>query len=93
MTTTMKLARCLAAGLCLAAFPAAAAETSSSLPAAKRPVAGSVSMAVRGEKPEGRKSRLKFRGPDGTCACTCASGGITEEQIRKAQETRERASS
>jgi hypothetical protein len=93
MMTKMKLGRWLAAGLCLAAFPAAAAQTSSSLPAAKRPVAGSVSMAVRGEKPAGQKARLRFRGPDGTCACTCASGGITEEQIRKAQEARERASS
>lgn len=93
MMTKMKVGRWLAASLCLAAFPAAAAETSSSLPGAKRPVAGTVSMAVRGERPPGQKSRLKFRGPDGTCACTCASGGITEEQIRKAQEERDRARS
>lgn len=91
--TKFKVGRWLAACLCLAAFPAGAAEPSSSTQSAKRPAAGSVTMSVRGENPEGRKSsRLKFRGPDGTCACTCASGGITEEQIRKAQEARERAS-
>lgn len=91
--TKIEVGRWLTACLCLAAFPAAAAETSSSPPAAKRPVAGSVSMTARGEKPEGGKSRLKYRGADGTCSCTCASGGITEEQIRKAQEARERTSS
>lgn len=40
-----------------------------------------------------RKSRrLRFRGPDGTCACDCASGGISEADIRKAEEARRSAS-
>ena len=39
-----------------------------------------------------RKSRLRFKTVDGTCACTCASGGISEEEIRKAHEARERGS-
>lgn len=91
--TKTKIGQWLAMCLCLATFPAVAAEPSSSSPSAKRPVAGSVTMAVRGEKPGSQKSRLKYRGADGTCACTCATGGITEEQIRKAQEARDRASS
>jgi hypothetical protein len=42
---------------------------------------------------EPRKShRLKFRGPDGTCACDCASGGITEADIRKAEAAHKSAS-
>lgn len=36
--------------------------------------------------------RLKFRGPDGTCACDCASGGISEADIRKSQEAHQSAS-
>jgi hypothetical protein len=93
--TRSEIGRCLAACLCLAALPAAAAETSSSSSpqAAKRPVAGSIGMAVRGERPVAQKSRLKYRGADGTCACSCASGGITEEGIRKAEEARGRAGS
>ncbi|MGE0355995.1 MAG: hypothetical protein AB7P08_03675 [Burkholderiales bacterium] len=38
-----------------------------------------------------KSSRLRFRSADGTCACTCASGGTSEDEIRKAQEARERA--
>lgn len=39
-----------------------------------------------------KKSRLRFRGKDGTCACDCASGGTSEAEIKKAQEAREQAS-
>jgi hypothetical protein len=91
--TKIEVGRWLAACLCLAAFPACAAEPTSSSQSAKRPVAGTVTMAVHGEKAEGSKARLKYRTKDGTCACTCASGGITEKEIREAQEARDRASS
>jgi hypothetical protein len=39
-----------------------------------------------------KSNRLKFRGPDGTCACDCASGGISEADIRKSEEARRSAS-
>lgn len=39
-----------------------------------------------------KKPRLKFKTADGVCACTCASGGKSEADIRKAQEARELAS-
>lgn len=52
---------------------------------------GSRKAAEGSGKQPPRSSRLKFRSADGTCACTCASGGTSEEDIRKAQEARERA--
>ena len=51
--------------------------------------------AVRPDSPQGaakpkpRPPRLKFRSSDGTCACTCASGGTSEADIQKAQEARD----
>jgi hypothetical protein len=35
-----------------------------------------------------KKSRLRFRTADGTCGCTCASGGTSEADIRKAEAAR-----
>ncbi len=35
-----------------------------------------------------KKPRLRFRDSDGTCACTCASGGTKEADIRRAEEAR-----
>ncbi len=32
--------------------------------------------------------RLRFRGPNGTCTCDCAAGGISEADIRKAEARR-----
>ena len=78
----------LAATQCLAsaAAPADAAQTAAA-------PAQSVPAATRASADKNvRKSRLKFRGKDGTCACDCASGGTSEAAIKKAQEVREQAS-
>ena len=64
-----------------------AAETKPALSLVDRP-AGTAQASVATTK----KSRLQFRTSDGTCACTCASGGIGEAAIQLAQESRERAS-
>lgn len=40
-------------------------------------------------KPDKTKSgRLRFRSADGTCACTCAKGGVSEADVRRAEELR-----
>ncbi len=57
--------------------------------AAARPVPLSSAQAQESPKPQPRTPRLKFRGSDGTCGCTCASGGTSEADIQKAQEARE----
>lgn len=41
--------------------------------------------AAKASVAQNRKSRLKFRTSDGTCACTCASGGISEATIQQAE--------
>lgn len=38
--------------------------------------------------PEVKPNRLRFRSASGTCACTCAKGGLGEAEIRKAEEAR-----
>lgn len=35
-----------------------------------------------------KSPRLKYRDPNGTCTCTCASGGLTEKDIAQAEERR-----
>jgi hypothetical protein len=87
----------LSSCLCIAAFAAGAADKPSPPPAAsktERFAWGSAKTAgdgVAASTP--KKSRLKYRTADGTCACSCASGGISEQEIRKAGEARERARS
>lgn len=40
-------------------------------------------------KPDKTKpGRLRFRSADGTCACTCAKGGMSEADIRRVEELR-----
>lgn len=38
--------------------------------------------------PQVKPNRLRFRSASGTCACTCAKGGMGEAEIRKAEEAR-----
>ena len=65
-------------GAATAATPAAAvADESASTPAADA--------LKRGEAKPGR---LRFRSADGTCACDCAKGGLSEAEIRRAEEAR-----
>jgi hypothetical protein len=93
----------LALGLGLAAMQAIAAsiEVASNEaqanpvdPAAKPAVSTAPGALIAGNdsgKQEEKKGRLRFRTTDGTCACTCASGGTSEQAIQKSQEARERA--
>lgn len=37
---------------------------------------------------EAKPGRLRFRSADGTCACTCAKGGVSEADVRRAEEAR-----
>ena len=68
----------------VARIPPAAAEAPS-------PDLGDPKISTREPDAENaKKPRLRFRTTDGTCACTCASGGMSEADIRKAQEERER---
>jgi uncharacterized metal-binding protein len=39
---------------------------------------------------EAKPGRLRFRSAEGTCACTCAKGGLAEADIRQAEEARAR---
>lgn len=84
-----------------AAVPPVAAATASGTPAEDSPrgqadarpgapATAAAKAATPGALPA-RKSHLRFRGPDSTCGCTCASGGTTERAIQEAHETRERA--
>lgn len=95
--TRIKPALWLASSLLLAAFAAGAAETgtpkSASQSAQPRSESRAPSFNWGQERPAATKSRLSHRNADGTCACSCARGGITEEEIRKAQEARTRAQS
>lgn len=95
--TQIKPALWLAGGLMLATFAAGAAETATANAASQAKQARSESRAPSfhwgQERPAATKSRLNHRNADGTCACSCARGGITEEEIRKAQEARTRAPS
>ncbi len=74
------------------ASPMVEAEAATHSPAAETSdsTANAPKTAAREQTTKGpRKSkRLRFRGPDGTCACDCASGGISEADIRKSQEAR-----
>lgn len=81
--------------LCAAALEASGADKSApAAPAAERFTWGATKPAAGPDSAGApKKSRLKYRTADGTCACTCASGGTTEEEIRKAEEARERARS
>ncbi len=69
------------------------AENSEQMSRAAAPVAASGSPAATKDSADksGKTPRLKFRGKDGTCACDCASGGTSEEQIMKAEKAREHA--
>jgi hypothetical protein len=49
---------------------------------------GADAPAASATAPEGKPSRLRFRSANGTCACTCAKGGMSEAQIRRAEEAR-----
>lgn len=40
---------------------------------------------------ETKPGRLRFRSADGTCACTCAKGGMSEADVRRAEELRANA--
>lgn len=78
--------RCgLALALALAVVPAFAADAP-----AKETRDAPTASGSSGKK-SAKTPRLRFRTADGTCACTCASGGMSEADIRKAQEARERA--
>ena len=104
--TQIKVRLGFAAVLGLAAFAAAAGTTPPPAGAATSPSA--VEKRAE-PKPESRgpnltwgrheqdgapkSSRLRFRSADGTCSCTCARGGINEEEIGKAQQVREKAQS
>jgi hypothetical protein len=97
--TRINIVAGVAAALCLAAFAANAAEEAA--PRAKPKDAAAAAESRSSSFTWGRheqdgapkSSRLRFRSADGTCSCTCARGGITEEEIRKAQQARERAQS
>lgn len=66
-------------GAATAATPVTAvADESASTPAAD-------ALKKRGEAKPGR---LRFRSADGTCACDCAKGGLSEAEIRRAEEAR-----
>ncbi len=66
--------------------PAAATNAPTREPASSAKPGWSVSgEAAKASVPPSRKSRLKFRTADGTCACTCASGGISESAIQQAE--------
>ncbi|MGA9031679.1 MAG: hypothetical protein WB402_04080 [Sulfuricaulis sp.] len=66
-------------GAATAATPATAvADESASTPAATDAT----------EPGEAKPGRLRFRSANGTCACDCAKGGLTEADIRRAEEAR-----
>lgn len=91
--THLKTALWLSSCLCLAAFAAGATEKpgSPATPQEARQAERSAWSSARLAASEAPgKSRIKYRTADGTCACSCATGGISEEEIRKAQEARER---
>jgi hypothetical protein len=44
--------------------------------------------AATAASPDVKPNRLRFRSAAGTCACTCAKGGMSEAEIRKAEEAR-----
>lgn len=47
--------------------------------------------AIADREPRHAKSdRLRFRPAGGSCACTCAKGGMRESEIKQAEETRAR---
>ena len=71
------------------AAPATAEKAPVPASAAEKPGATWKSPAAHGY---GKSHRLKFRGPDGTCACDCASGGISEADIRNSEEGKKSAS-
>ena len=95
--TRIKSALGLAAFLCLGAFAANAADPPSQRAKEKgaEPRTESRSLTWGRHEQDGapRSSRLKFRSADGTCACSCARGGITEEEIRRAQQARDQTQS
>jgi hypothetical protein len=98
--TRIKIAAGLATALGLAALTAhgaegAAAERAKAREADRAAEARSNPFTWGRHEQDGapKSSRLRFRSADGTCSCTCARGGITEEEIRKAEQARERARS
>jgi hypothetical protein len=97
--TRIEIVAGVATALCLAAFGASASEEAEprAKPKDARPAAESRSISLTWGRHEQdgapRSSRLRFRSADGTCSCTCPRGGITEEEIRKAQQARERTQS
>jgi hypothetical protein len=69
-------------GAATAATPATAvADESASTPAATDATASG----------EAKPGRLRFRSANGTCACDCAKGGLTEADILRAEEARANA--
>lgn len=74
-------------GLAAAVGPSFAADALSKDP---RSASTGAAMASETSGKSAKTPRLRFRTADGTCACTCASGGTSEADIQKAQEARER---
>jgi hypothetical protein len=74
----------VAAAALASVAPASLAGADTAAPAntsANEPVAGT-------QSPDVKPNRLRFRSASGTCACTCAKGGMSEAEIRKAEEAR-----
>ena len=75
-------------GLIVAAAALAVATPASFAGADTATSAAADDPVARTPAPEVKSNRLRFRSASGTCACTCAKGGIGEAEIRKAEEAR-----
>jgi len=69
-------------GTAVSAAPAATGTAAPASSAASGDSSKSTHFLSLGPPPKSK--RLKFRGPNGTCACDCAAGGISEADIEKA---------
>lgn len=73
----------------LAATPTAPG-SSLSTPAATEAATPAAQPATPRPATPARRSHLRFKSVDGSCSCTCASGGTSEQEIQQAQVNRQR---